>query len=409
MSENRGQIFSDSLINIIASLVFTVALQLLCYPVLSRFLSNDEYGVVLTLSGLANTFAAMLSVPSNNARLLMEGSYSQIGQYGDFRLFLLGEYIAGGLATAALSYFLVRDAFISFCVAVIAILTMYRSYHSVSFRIKIDFVKMLKLNCFLALGYVVGSGLAYYFGIWVIPFIVGELGACVYLVSSAQTAHEPLRTTPLCRESVKKTTLIVVGNVAGSLMTYMDRFFLYPLMGAAAVAWYTIASYMGKLVGTVLNPISSVLLTYFVRDGDGITKANFWKRTILFLLLSAMSLLFTVAVSKPILELLYPSLVTEAEPYILYASTGATTVVLCNLMQPMLLAYADTKWQPVVQLSYLVVYFPFAFFFTTGFGLTGFCFAVIISNLFRFSFMAAVTFISISQKSSNSSVGFPAE
>lgn len=400
MPVNKKRIVTDSFINIVASLVFTATLQLLCYPLISRFLSQDEYGMVLTLSGCANTFAAMLAVPTNNSRLLMDDKYAEIGLSGDYRIFLIAEYIAGGLGTAIFSFVLTRSLPISVCMSCIAVMTMFRSYHSVSFRLRIDYLKMLKLNLSLAFGYFVGAIMALSSKQWVLAFAIGEACGCLYLMFSAQTTKEPFRLTILAKSSLKKTLLIVSGNIAGSLMTYMDRFFLFPTMGTAAVAWYTIASYMGKLVGSVLNPISSVLLTYFVRDKESVTVKSFRARVILFIILAFASLVLSVAVSDPILSLLYPTLVDDSRPYIFAASAGAALIALCNLIQPMMLAYADTKYQPIVQVSYLIVYFFFAAALLSNFGLLGFCNAVIISNIFRFAMMFAITQKSVAATSS---------
>ena len=388
----------DFLLNILASLISVGSIQLVCYPFLSKIMSPDDYGILLTLMGFSNLAVVIMGNSLNNTRLIREQRYKELGIVGDFNSLAIGCSVVSAIAlfigAQVFDYTTIDSALIAFATA----LTVWSAYHQVSFRLVINYVKNLIFNIVRALGYVIGSYISYRINCWEVAFIVGEGIGCAYLLVSACTIAEPYNRTQLLPSTCRDFSFVSWGNVANGIMTYMDRFLLLPLLGATSVAYYTVASYLGKSVGIIINPVSSVLLTYFVKDKEKVDRSIFHKRLLIVFCVGTAILLAVLIVCKPLLSLLYPDLVDGALPFVLPASIAATLGVVSGTIQPMVLAYAPAYWQTIIQIGYLFTFGVFGFLGILTAGLAGFCIALIAANAARVLLMIIVTEMALNKK-----------
>ena len=387
----------DMILNILASGINVVVVQLLCYPVLAYIFGSDEFGVILLVMGVVNMIGGLFSISLNNSRLISQRKYSSGCGWadGDFNVLLLALQGVGLIVVLGICLALGLSAVKSILVSVSFFLITYGGYHSVSFRLIIDYKKIVLLNAVRGVGYLLGLAVAYCFNEWTAPFIAGELCGCIFLSRNGHTPKEPMKVTSRFSGTLKDCAMLIWGNLASSIAQYVDRFLLYPVLGAASVSSYTVASYLGKTAGVVANPISSVLLTYFSKETGGVEMRLFCKRVIamgLFLLIAYACLVF---LSEPLLYILYPTIAAEALPYVPLATGGVVVSVFCGFLQPMALSYARLKWQPIIQFTYLGIYMMAAFLLLTPFGLMGFCAAGLIANSYRALLMCCVSLASI--------------
>ena len=70
--------------NIIASILPSVVLQLLIYPAYSGFVSQKQYGNMITILSILTVIAISVGNALNNVRLLRQNEYFEAGQHGDY-------------------------------------------------------------------------------------------------------------------------------------------------------------------------------------------------------------------------------------------------------------------------------------------------------------------------------------
>lgn len=389
---SKSGMFKDSLLNIIGSLILTIAVQALAYPFLAQNLTIKEYGIILTVMGIINTVGVSLGNSLNNTRILTQSNYDKKALTGDYNvififIILLGMFITGLLSFAVLNKF---DTTIIGC-KVITVLIIFRSYYSVGYRLIINYKKMLFSNLWGAVGYLIGIIFTIYTGVWVFTFIFGELLACIYVYITSHVVNEELTITPLIKSSLKKYSYIMSASFISNSMIYLDRFFIYPVLGADQVSLYTVASFLGKTAGILLNPIAGVLLTYYVRD-KSLTVKQFSIRTGIFTLFSLLIFILIMCIGIPITGLFYPTIIKSAVPYFYVANLASVLLILGNTIQPTLLTYCNTKWHLIIQISYFLIYTVLGYIGLIENGLIGFCYAVLISNSFRIISMLMVIF-----------------
>lgn len=79
-------------------------------------------------------------------------------------------------------------------------------------------------------------------------------------------------------------------------------------------------------------------------------------------------------------NLLYPTLFSQAEKYILIANFAATISAVCTLTQSALLKFAPTWVQIIKELVYISTYIGLGLILLSKYGLMGFCLAAVLAN-----------------------------
>lgn len=391
LNKKYGSVSKDFILNILASGIMTMSTQFLVYPFLSRIISSEEYGIVLILMGLSNAIAVALGNPLNNTRLLLQDEYLNVEENGDFNYIFSRGILVNIIFVSIFSRLIIGswDIYTLFAV-IISLLTMFRAYFIVSYRLTIDYKKNVFASLCGLVGYVVGIGLAYITGLWGFIFILGELFSCMYIfITSKNLFLEKPRKTILYKTTINKYYMIMSGAILSTLMTYMDRFFIFPILGAEIVTQYNVSSLLGKTASILLTPISGVLLTYYVKEKE-IKLSTFVKRFLFFSLVISVFYLFIIFFGHEITYFLYPSLYASAADYIYLASLGSAIAILANTIQPTLLRYCDTRWQPVTQVVYITTYLILGLVLMNKYGLLGFCLAIIIANSVKLILMIII-------------------
>ena len=73
--KSAGRVTKDFLVSILSSVVYTFARQIIVFPLLAYRLTEDTYGTLLTVIGLANVCTALLGSCLNNLRLIRNSLY----------------------------------------------------------------------------------------------------------------------------------------------------------------------------------------------------------------------------------------------------------------------------------------------------------------------------------------------
>lgn len=392
ISKHMNSRYFDYAYNILASFILTAATQLLAYPLLGRTLDSAQYGAVLTAMGLFNLIGVSLGNPLNNARLLLQREYEEENLVGDYNLLFLGcAFLSVPVTFVVSRYALQFSAGTSFNCIWIVLLIMFRAYYSVGYRIWINFKRAMLVSIFALFGYLFGSVLIICLHAdWSVLFISGELAACLYVLFTCGLLREPLHRTPLFGRSFSKFAFMAFSTVLATGLTYADRFFIYPILGADSVSVYNTASFLGKMAGIVMTPISGVLLTYYAKE-NRITLRAFLKRLLIYTAAAAVLYVGILVFGPWVSGLLYPTLWPSAREYMPVANLSTTVAVLSSTIMPTMLCTCSEKWQPVVQMTYLAAYLAGGLFCMGRWGLAGYCWAVLLVNILKTAMIVSIT------------------
>lgn len=384
LSSKFKSISIDFIYNILSFLILTGVSQVIVYPVLAAQHSDTEYGIILTVMGIVNTLVVAFGNTLNNVRLIMETEYGIENKVGDFNMLALVMSLIVFLCTIIINaIFFSTPRYIMIGLALFAVLGTLKSYYCVSFRLALNFKKILVQHMVGAAGYLIGVGLLFIVSYWVLPFIIAEFFQLVFIFKYSKLHKEPLKTTSLLKRTTTKYIILIVTGFSSTLITYLDRLVIYPLLGAGAVSTYTVASYFGKSLGILMTPVAGVLLGYYAQKGFRMSSKLFWIINGTTMAVGAVFMIFSSMVAPPVTKLLYPSLYADAQSYIFAANMAATINVLCSLTQASVLKFAPTWIQIVKELAYGVVYVLCGYFLLNTYGLMGFCVAAIVANIIK--------------------------
>jgi len=370
-----GSISKDFFYNILASVILTGVMQVVVYPFLALKFNNQEYGTLLTIMGIANTVIVAFGNTLNNVRLIVNNDYEREHLEGDFNGLLFFASLIAVVFSCMISSLYFRQSIITVIgLAVFVVLGTVRSYYCVEFRLILDFKKILIQNIVGAVGYAVGVAALMGFHIWVIPFILAELLQLIYVLKNSSLQKERITTTPVFRMTLIKYIILIFTGLSTTLITYLDRLIIYPLLGGNAVTVF------GKSLGIVMTPIAGVLLGYYAQRNFIMTKKKFWSINMIAAAGGVIFVIFSVIFSPFFTKLLYPTVFEQAAPYIFIANLAATISTVCSLTQSSVLKFAPTWLQIIKELVYGITYVGMGLVLLNAYGLLGFCIAAVAAN-----------------------------
>lgn len=390
------KVILDFSYNFLASVIMTAVTQLITYPYLARMFPADEYGQMLIIISIVNIITAMFGNTLNNLRLIQQSKYEKGEVTGDYNLILvIISVIAFSVMFGICKLYFGQSVIFAFVISTTAVLGVIRNYAIVAYRIIINFKRIMLSNICMSIGYIVGLFLTSLFHNWALPFLIGEIFGCIYVAFTTDILCEPYKKTSLFVTSIGKYSMLIGTSLIANVINYLDRLLIYPVLGGEMVSTYTVASFFGKCLGILVSPLASVLLSYYSKGNFKITQKLFWTINICGILGAFIFYETTYFISDYATAFLYPTLYESAKQYIRIANFAAIIGILANLSNPIILKFADTKWQIILQVVYGIVYFGVSAYSLGRYGLYGFCYAAIAANLVRLVLIYIVGSISV--------------
>ena len=377
------RITGDFVTNILASVIYTFARQIVVFPLLAARLTEADYGTLLTVAGLANVCTAMIGNALNNIRLIQDGKYQEAGVLGDFNvLCLLGSGVSV-LFAAVLWRAFALSALTAVLLAAYLIVSNLYQYATSFFWLELNTKHIFQCNVVVSAAYCAAAVLFATAELWPAVFLIGEGVGLAFVFRTTPFLREPLTRTPLFFSTAETLLTFMATNLIGNLLMYADRMILYPALGAESVSYYSTASFFGKSAGIVMTPIAGVLLGYFAQKNFKASKKLFALVNGCSLACLAVFLLGCWIFAPWFTRLLYPSLYEGAAPYILLANVAAAIYIAGHMAQPMVLKACSIRWTLLTQVLYGVSYLFFTWLWLPDYGLLGFCWASIACNTVR--------------------------
>lgn len=365
---------SDTLLNIVSSFFPIFVLQIVVYPIISRQIDADSYGLMLSMYSLISLVSGTLGGELCNVRLLKDQEYREKGIKGDFNIIL--KYYAMVLPVVAIIGILVLRRQLTVIDTVLTCYVFFSAlvgnYLDVGFRLKLNYVLVLISKIILSGGYLIGMGLTLTTLRWQFIFIIGDTLTIIFLFLKTSIIKEACVKTMMFKDTFKDTLYLDCSGFLQRVTTYADKIILYPLVGGTAVSIYYTATIFGKIIAMGINPLTTVILSYLAKS----KKLNS-KLINLFLLISAgiciIGYFICVFISAPILSVLFPQWKVEAMELVPMATVGICISAYSTILTPFILKFCKMYWQLVVNAINVVVFLLFSYIFLLKWGLIGFC------------------------------------
>ncbi len=397
------QYSKDFLFRFASVAVSSIASKVVALPVLALLLDDNEYGLMLTVIGIESIISMTFGNSLNTVRLIVNNRYSNCGIIGDFNIINLCTSVCAALIMVPVCFYFDNLLLIDkvMLIPYVLIITA-NSYFNVYYPITLKFKDGLIQAVIGAVGLCFGLIFTYLMHSWVIAYLISSVFVLIWFVLKTDIIRESYSITELFPMTIKKYCAIMVATMFANVLVYLDRLLLFPVIGAYAVAMFVTASYFGKAMSVVIQPISIIMLGYFAQDDFSMTMKKFTIINIMSMSILAFSLILIVVLGEPITGLLFPKLIENSAPYIIVANFSASVAALTQIIQPVALRYAKTYWQTIIQFFYSVLYVTLGLTSLKSYGLFGFCYATLFCNFARYIFIFLIAYLAIRKGENNS-------
>lgn len=392
-------IVSDSIWSILALMLINCIAQFLVYPVWSRMFDTEHYGNIIYVMSLVNTFSVSIGVATNYAR--MSESVHRETENGDYNWLLL----ICGVVAGAVSFILIvlsdlgMSSSEALLAAVLAVLTMWRYYADVEYRLSLNYKGYFVYYLFISIGYLIGIGLFRVTKLWPLALIPGELLGLLRIFAKGELFRKaPLKCGEFFWDNCQNVMLLVFTNMISNAIFNGDRILLQIALNGTAVTMYYLASLVGKTMSLVTTPLNSVIMGYLARYKGEINR----KMITLFAMATLVAIALGTAVgvigSHILIRILYPDNYVQAKEYFLIANLAQVIYFMTNIVTTLLLRIAKPNRQLYVNGIYagafVLLCIPAVYFW----GFSGFCVALVMANVARYVAALGICYLSIGRR-----------
>lgn len=395
----RKRFISDSILNIIATAIPLLILQLISLPIVGAKYNGEKYGLVVTLISLFTLLSFPFGNVLNNVRLLTQSEYKEKSITGDFNILLMASVVFSSIFIIIGTIYFeemlnIRNILL---ITIISCLNIMREYLVVSFRLTLNYSAIVINNIILSIGYLVGTLVFYKTGYWQFIYILGLGFSLFYIINKSNLLEEKFKVTKLFKKTTYKSFVLFCSSFLNNILTYADKLLLFPLLGPSAVSIYYTATIFGKIISMMINPINSVMLSYLTKMEKVGTKKLVY---IIFstTIIGIISYFVTILISYPLLNLLYPQWADESLELIYVTTATAIIGVICSVIHPFILRFKNINWQLLISGTNVALYVILGVLFYDLYGLLGFCIGMLIANALKLIIMIAILAVTINKE-----------
>ena len=395
MIKSRSKVIKNVVWNFAGSMLSTIMLQLCVYPLIAKQHSEEDYGNIIFVMGIVNIIILTIGNALGDIRLTRDSEYADAGTMGDFNIIITIGVALSGVITAFIfgvfgKAFNITSLAVLITLPIVSMLGTLCSYLLSYFRLRLQFKEGVIESLFVSLGYVVGIALSFLTGVWTVPFLVSYIFADVYLIYKTGAFKESFKKTSICRGTLAEYSSLSLSYLIKSGMTYVDRFVITPLLGAATLSVFTVSSTFGKSASIAIQPMANVALGYYAQKNFKMTVKKYWVTNIVTLLFGVLFYGVSLLLSAPFIYIFYPDYVDSAIKFIPISNIAVILTAVTAMIQPALLKYCRMAWQLVIQITYGAIVIVLSLILIPYFDLIGFCYALIAANVCKLVIMLLV-------------------
>ena len=379
-------IFQDSVWSITGLVLMNVAAQFVVFPCWNRVLGSEAYGNIVYLLGIMNILAISVGSGVNYARMRK----SSEGETANRPYNIL---MAAGSGLSLVVLLVLKASgllqigpvdFILFCI--LTIVTMWRFYADVEYRLHINYKGYFLYYLIIGLGYLAGVFLFKFTGCWPLALLPGEIAGLLLVLWKGSVFKKDVAAGSSAFPPILQLAALLVGiNVLSSLIFNGDRILLNFAAGSAAVSVFYIASLFGKTMTLITTPLNGVLVGHLAKYEGSLTARQMNQIAAMTAAGAVLATVVCVVASMLILPLLYPADYEAVRGYLILANTAQVIYFTGNVLTTsILLRFTSARNQMLVPLVYGTLFLLVCIPATLKFGIRGFCWGLLIVNMIRY-------------------------
>lgn len=381
--KNYKSYISDMVLNIIGFAIYIFAQQILLLPILAKMVNDDIYsGIVLYIS-ILNVVCNITGGELGNVRLVENNNYLKKNVIGDFSRILVVISVIITVILFPIFIFLMKYSIIGTVFFILTILMAnVRLYSTCYYRLEGKFDKVIWQNVCYLIGIIISLLLFRILNNIYLLLFIPESISVIYALKNSDILKMKLVKTVQMVSTLKKFFKLGIVSMLNNFMGYFDKFLIYPMFGATAVAVYYAVNSMSKIVGLIVNPISNVILSWVSGSKGQNRKIQIIKMTMILNIPIILGVaIITIPLTYIALKILYNQYLSDALVLIIPISISTAFGTSATLIKSVLLKYSNTNRLIVIYVIYFLGFVIFGYKLSQLYGIKGFAIANLITRI----------------------------
>ena len=374
----------DFIFSVLALVIYNGVLQLLIYPEIEIRIGEGAFGTVLYLISAVSIMGAGFGTAASYSRMMAKKNREE--KNGDYNVFLLIiAAISVPVTLGSLHLAKVASLGLFIPVLVLMIVTVFRYYADVQYRMTIRFKEYFLFFASTSVGYVLGLVLYPVTGSWVFVLFLGEIFGIVFTVITGNIFRAPFFELSGCfKENMISAWYISFSNLLAALILHSDRILLRIIVGDRVVTIFYTASIVGKIVAMITTPLNGIVISYLTNYKIEMNKKRFAAVGAACMGLTVIGAAACCFVSMIFVKWRYPNVYAEASNYFFLANLGQLLYFISGSLMVVLLAFTEEKLQFIINLVYGIAFVIIVIPATYMFGIVGIAYGLVAVNAVRF-------------------------
>ncbi|SFU61052.1 lipopolysaccharide biosynthesis protein [Butyrivibrio sp. M55] len=375
----------DFIFSVLALVIYNGVLQLLVYSKIEKSIGRSGFDTVLYLISIISVMGAGFGTAASYSRMMAKKDREETN--GDYNVFLLMIAVLSIPVTFGAIYLAEGISLKLFVpVLVLMIVTVFRYYSDVQYRMNIRFKEYFFFFLSVSVGYVLGLMLYPVTKNWVLVMFLGEIFGIIFTVATGKIFRAPFfNLSGAFKENMKSAWYIAMGNVLANLILNSDRILLKHFAESGQVTDFYTASLIGKIVAMLTTPLNGVVISYLTNYKIKMNKKIFATIGSAFLALTFLGALVCSGFSMIYVKLFFtPDVYDGASKFFFLANLGQLLYFISGSLMVVLLAFTEEKLQFIINLIYGIVFVTIVIPVTYKWGMVGFAYGLVAVNIVRF-------------------------
>ncbi len=373
---------SDMILNMIGFGIYIVSQQIILLPILAKNVDDTIYSSLVLYLSILNLVCNVTGGELGNVRIIRDSEYKEKKVMGDFSRIMLAIAPIITVITFPILIYLKYSLIGSIFLILTMLMANIRLYSSCYFRLEQKYIKVIIQNLFYLCGIVI-SLIVYKFtsNLYLVMFIP-ELVSVVYSLINSDILHMGLTKTTQMINTIKKFFQLGFVSLLTNLMSYFDKFLIYPMFGAGLVSVYYAVNSVSKIANLITNPMSNVILSWVSNAKNQDSKKKIIKLTLIsnIPILLAVTIV-TIPLTYIALRILYSQYMETAKVLIIPIAITTAFGTASALIKSVLLKYSNTNKLVTTYVVYFSIFAVLAYFLSKTIGILGFTIANLISQI----------------------------
>lgn len=391
------KVTGDLLYSITAVALMNAVLQFIVYPAINYKIGAGAFGEMLFFLGIVSVLSPSFGIATNNTRLLLRNRDEAKNK--DFVFVLTVFSVISLIVGCGISLYKGSTVLSIILFVYIIIITSFRNYSSVEYRLELNYKKQFIFYLILSGGYIVGLLLFLFSERWEYVYILGETAAVVFVIYTGKIYSGLNEYSDKRNVILKNSATLAVNYIITNLMLNLDRMVLLNFVGNEAVSEYYVLSLMGKTIAIISGPLNGILIGYLTKEDGRIKRKGFLKAGGIMVAAGAVFLLGCVIVTPIYIKIMYPNLYSNVISLNFIVNLSQIFYFLSGILVVIALTVCSAKSILGVQIVYSVVFVILAVVMTKWQGVKGFSYAALVSNMLYFILVYLVGFFAAGKKS----------